>query len=154
MNRHTFLSILVVALIVLNLILLFSFFGMPGSRKPMHKNPKEVIIKRLNFDKEQIKTYENLIEEHHAQMKPPNDSIKLLKNTLHRLLLQPNDSSKVSIIQKINSLQNEIEYIRYNHFKDIKQLCNKNQLKAFEMVVEDIAKIFGPPPPPPHKPKK
>lgn len=144
MTKTSLLITAVIALCLLNILMLFSFFVFSPSRKL----PKETIIKRLHFDKQQVQAYEKTIEVHKTKINGKADSIKVLKKALYSLLNQQNDSEKDAIIQKINDLQKDIEHIHYSHFKDIKKLCTQKQLDDFKTLAEDLAKIFAPPPPP------
>jgi len=154
MNKTTLLTTAVIALCILNLVVLFSFFVLSPSKKSLRKLPKDTIIKRLHFDEQQIQAYEKSIEFHKVKTIEVGDSIKMLKKALYSLLNQQDDSEKDAIIQKINNLQKEIEYVHYYHFQDIKKLCTDKQLDDFKLLAEDLVKIFRPPGPPPPSSKK
>jgi 16S rRNA U1498 N3-methylase RsmE len=48
------------------------------------------------------------------------------------------------MIAEISKVQMKIEGIHYNHFEQIKQLCQGEQLNLFDQVTNEIATIFSP----------
>lgn len=142
MNKLRVVSILCIGLVLLNLVLIWFFvFNKPHDTK--HEGPKKVIIQKLDFDENQIKDYEKLINWHRTEIKKNEVKLFELKDKLYSTLLT-DDSLKIkdSLIQQIGIFQTEIEYIHYKHFSDIKKLCKPNQLKKFEAFSLEITNLF------------
>ena len=140
MNKVRFLSVVVIALLLSNALLI----GFIVLRKPPH-GPKDLVIKKLNLDAQQIKAYEPLIQWHQSEIKKAQDQIMGLKNKLYTGLVSPAGLAvKDSLIKEINKVQLTIEYIHYKHFEDIHKLCRPDQEEAFRNLSLEIARLFSP----------
>lgn len=106
--------------------------------------PKNIIIERLDFDDHQITAYSMLVDEHRKVIRSKNSEILQSKKALYLLLTQT-DQEKIcdSLTSTIAKLQKEIETIHFEHFLDIKNLCNQNQLEKYELLVGDLVEIFN-----------
>jgi len=150
MNKVKLLSILSVGLLLANITLLWFLL----SNKPKHGGPepnggpRNIIIKKLDFDENQVKQYESLIQWHRDEIDKSQEQIVVLKNELYSTLVDSTAATKDSLINKISDVQKNIETIHYKHFQDIKNLCKPNQLAAFEKLSKEIAALFAPPHPP------
>ncbi len=152
MNKNKLIRILAVVLLLTN-IALVSFIFMKRPKHPHEEGPRNIIIERLHFDRNQIIKYDALITVHKAKIKSKEKEIVALKNTLYLQLLEENNQLVVdSMENKIGSVQTEIEKIHYSHFADIHQLCNDDQEKYYAELVKEIAQLFSRHRrPPPHK---
>ena len=147
MKKTKILTLLVLGLLISNLVLA----GFIVFRKPNHPDidaPKRHIIKKLHFSEEQVKKYEPLIKKHREDIAAAEGEIMLLKNKLYSLLKEgENPAGKDSLINEIGKVQLRIETIHYNHFVDIKTLCNADQQTAFNELTSEIAGLFAHPRP-------
>lgn len=147
MNKVKILSIIVIGLLAVNLFLIWFLI----SHKPPHgrvDDPKKVIIEKLHLDETQITAYERLIDAHKQNIQKTEQQMMLLKNQLYASLQEGKQIDlSDSIMTEIGNVQIEIEHINYNHFQDIKNLCKPEQLKSFDRLCMDIAKLFAPPSP-------
>ena len=152
MSKTKLLSIAVIGLLVHNLSLSgFHFLRKPirpkdrpiGQAPPERFRLQNEIIASLRFDDIQVKKYEVLIDEHQESVKALNDSIRNVKSLLYQMLNSENDAAKDSLITKIGSLQKNIERTHYEHFVEIKKLCNTDQLRNFEELTTRLAGFFG-----------
>jgi periplasmic protein CpxP/Spy len=148
MNKNRFYQIIIATLLILNIVLLFLHFNRP--ERPVR--PRNIIIERLHFDKNQIEQYEALIDKHHELIITNEVEINKVKDELYQQLIQPYDSLKVDSLSKnIADLQKKAEMINFKHFQDIKQICKAEQLPYFEKLVGELTKIFGKKNPPNRK---
>ncbi len=154
MSKIKLLSIAVIGLLILNLGIVGFLFLKKPQRQPDRPNgrppfeqvrPQNEIIERLHFDSNQIRQYEILIDEHQESIKALNDSIRNVKSLLYQTLNDENDSDKDSLIEKLGSLQKNIEHTHYGHFAEIKKLCKPDQLSDFEELTTRLAGFFGRP---------
>jgi protein CpxP len=146
MNNSKFLKIVVIAILAINIAVIGyilinkeALFG----NKP--QKPREIVIKKLGFDANQIKQYEVTITKHQNKIKALDDSIRKAKNKLYSRL---NESSAEidtndSLVSQINSYQKQIEITHYNHFIEIKKICNQEQLEKFNALTNELSKIFS-----------
>lgn len=143
MNKIKLLTFLVVSLAVLNIgLVCFFVFTKKGFEKRM---PKEIIIEKLHFDKQQIRLYEAKIAEHQREIRTLNDAINNTKTELYQLLNTNtiNEMKKDSLIQLISKQQNKIETVHFNHYLDIKSICKKEQMADFTILTTELAQIFS-----------
>lgn len=145
MNKSRFLGILVIVMIALNFtILSFFFFGRSG-HGPRHRpvEIKKVISERLGFSEAQNEAYQSFIVEHRKAIRTLDEKMMSARTVLYSQLSKNEAASVDSQLLVIGRLQTEIETIHYNHFAEIKKLCNEDQLPAFNELTIDLAEYFG-----------
>jgi hypothetical protein len=116
------------------------FFNGPKS----NKEPKSIIIDKLNFDKEQIKQYEIYIQKHRKAINENETAIKILRSNLYTQLKYKLDTTKIdSLTGFIARQQGAVEHINYKHFIEIKNLCKPSQEKDFNELTNEIVSLFS-----------
>jgi len=140
MNKQLINRLIIAALLISNLLLLgFCFFSKP----PHPPRPKQLIIKKLDFDKTQIAKFEALIKSHQDGIIALEESIKTKKNELYSSLAESTESSKTEmLISEIGKTQSEIEKLHYRHFEEIKKLCREDQLPAYKELSKELVNLF------------
>lgn len=143
MNRNKLIGGIAIVLLIINISLLsFLFIKRPHPRQ--ESRPRDIIIERLHFDKDQIVKYDALINIHREKIKRKNRDIEALKNLLYLQLLEKNNQHAIdSMVSGIGSIQSEIEGIHYRHFDDIHQLCRTEQKQKFADLTKEIAQLFS-----------
>jgi periplasmic protein CpxP/Spy len=137
----------VVALVFINLgalaFLLFQKPVHPGP--PMERGPKNIIIKRLQFDDAQVEEYEYTIHKHRTEISTVEFKIRAIKDQLYKSLSVQHleDEEKEELIAEIGKLQQEIERIHYSHFLEIKEICKEGQMDLFEELAKDLSRYFS-----------
>jgi hypothetical protein len=146
MNKVKFLSILSIGLVVSNIALIvFMVYNKPP--RPKHFGPRNIIIDKLDFNAEQVKTYDQLIKWHQDEITKTEKDIMVFKNKLYsNLSSDVNNQVNDSLISELGKVQMRVENIHYKHFQDIRQLCNPDQKQAFNRLTEEIASLFAMPP--------
>lgn len=148
MTKNRFYIVVMSCLLVSNLLLI-AFITLGKQHKP-HERPREIIIRKLNFDNQQIEKYDRLIKTHQRQLREKDEEIFVVKNQLYQLLNTDADSlKKDSLIARIAAIQKDIEMIHFDHFRDIKNTCRPEQTEAFDKLAGEIADIFSHKPPGP-----
>jgi len=143
MNRKKFYIITIALLFISNLATLF-FIMQKGKQKYPVENTKEIIIKKLGFNEQQIVTYEKLIEQHKENIFANDKKIFQLKKELYSLLLtNANEQQTDSLTTEIIKVQKEIETVHFNHFKDIKTICKPEQAQKFEALAWELNTLFS-----------
>lgn len=146
MNKLKFLTIVSIVLLIANLALVFFIM----SKRPPHpkgEGPRNEIIEKLNFDKDQVMEYDKLIQWHRTEITKSELEIMSIKNQLYsNLNNDSNEAIKDSLIRQLCTIQMNIENIHYKHFLDIKHLCRNDQKQAFATLTNEIASLFGHPP--------
>jgi periplasmic protein CpxP/Spy len=143
MSRIKFLTIAVVALLIANIaFVVFFFAGRRGHHR--HAQPREVIMERLHFSKEQEAQYEGLIQNHRSSIAQLEGDIMHLRNELYSHLNDPAIwPQRDSIQSQLAKLQAQIEAVHYDHFMAIKGICTSEQLPMFQELSTEIAQIFS-----------
>ncbi|MFZ1705850.1 MAG: hypothetical protein WAT79_16005 [Saprospiraceae bacterium] len=142
MNKIKILSLVSAALFLVNLALICFLIAYKPSRGK-EKNPKEVIIKKLNFDGPQIKEYEKLIEWHQSNILQSEKNLLKLKNQLYSNLTKDiKENFTDSLLTEIGKLHIDMEQINYKHFSEIKLLCKPEQMTSFNALYADINRLF------------
>ena len=147
--NNRFLVAMIAGLLISN-ILLVGFLINKSNNHPVKKEPKTLIINRLKLNDHQIDLYQNLIKNHRNAINPTRNKIQKNKKLLYKGL---NNNEKIndSIFSIIKDLNNKIELINYNHFIDIRNICDDSQLKLFNEVSKDLHRILSKKPPRPRK---
>lgn len=155
MSKTKLLSYAVIVLIIINIITL-SFFIFKGPKQKGERNergpknsPREIIVRKLHFDEDQIAKYDDLIKQHSESVSAIDNKISTLKNSLYKELSNSENKTVTdSLFKQIANNQTKIETLHYNHFLDIKNLCKPDQLKDYNTLTNELAKIFNPKLPP------
>ena len=132
----------VAGLILLNLATL-AFFRW-GKMPPRPEGPRKAIIERLHFDDSQVAEYEKLIVAHRTAIGAKEAEIRAAKEGLYQLLSSDNPIAKDSLIARIGAIQQDMERIHFDHFKEIKALCKNDQADLFKGLAGDLADYFSP----------
>jgi periplasmic protein CpxP/Spy len=143
MNKNKLIRIVAIVLLLTNIALL-SFILLMKPKHPRGEGPRNIIIEKLHFDRNQILKYDKLIFVHRAKIKKKEKEIIEIKNSLYLQLLEENNHLTIDSLQnRIGFVQTEIENIHYRHFEEIHQLCNNDQEKYYAELVKEIAKLFS-----------
>lgn len=159
MEKTRLLTIAVIGLLILNMGLLgFMWFG----RKPMppHLEGKfegrppaaQFLIKELNLDEKQKAEYDIMRISHKSTRDSLNDVLKQHRETFFKGL----STGDTSEIEKIATVQKEMDLSTFHHFQALRSICSPEQQKKFDVVIAEALKILGSPkghnPPPMHPP--
>jgi uncharacterized membrane protein len=146
-------------LALLNIVLIISIWGNPQRQRPPmpEGGPAKMIIAELRLNPEQVKAFEKLKDEHHSAVVELQRKGKELRDGLFDLLKQEHaDSSEVRRrMAEIGENQVAIENVTFDHFQKVRQLCDAEQKKRFDAIINDVLhRMAGPhrehdrPPPP------
>jgi len=145
MKANKFLSISVIALIVINLILItFIWFRRPErierAREPRLEN--RMVIRRLHFDSTQADAYKKLFDQFRSAQRENSDNIYQCKRLLHESIYNHSVNSD-SLLQVIGDLEREHEAATYSHLKKVYNICNEDQKKMFGQLMEETIRYRG-----------
>ncbi len=149
MSKIKLLSFAILILIVINLGMLVFLVANkrqlpPETNESMRlEGPREIIIDRLHFDKQQVLAYDKLINQHRELMRELNGRIHEMKNSLYQLLKMEPATPNDSLINQLGELQKKIEQVHFSHFTQIKKLCRPEQLVEFKELIYDLANYFS-----------
>ncbi len=121
-------------------------------RHPHEGGPGKFIVEKLKLNTEQIDQFEILKKSHQKSMRDLNQEGKYLREVYFSGLKsnQVNHQSD-SVLNLILENQKEKEQVTFNHFREVKNICNETQKTIFDTILNEILaqlKSFTPPPPP------
>jgi len=147
MDKIKLLTYSVIGLLVLNIgIISFLYLSRTNSNpEENRRKPKDIIIEKLHFDATQIKKYEDVIPVYRNTIDSLNIRNSEIKAELYSQLKQPtvNNKFKDSLIQLTLVNQKRIEVANFNHFQDIKKICTKSQIDDYNLLTEELEKLFS-----------
>lgn len=153
MTKVKLLGIALVVLVLLNIgTLAMLFSGRLGHHGPPRgEGPKAIIIERLHFNAQQVKTYEGLIKKHMESIQAKDKAMMATRSALYHEIAEPNRATRDSLLSVIATGQWDIEDTHLEHFGEIRALCRPDQRADFDALVADLAAYFshpaiGPPP--------
>lgn len=145
MNKTKLLLISVVILLLLNFGIIGYLLCTKENKPETRRMPRELIIEKLHFDDNQILEYDKKIKIHQHKIRNLDDSIKNTKNELYQLLNSDTikKNQKDSLYLKLANYQKSIESTHFDHFLEIKAICNKKQLANFKSLTEELSRLFS-----------
>lgn len=156
-------------LVILNIVLLVNSWRKPGMMHPPPHPPRhmqgggpgKMIIEELKFSPEQVGQFEKLKEAHQSAIRELNEKGREIRHAYFELLksdvIDQQQADKLS--DEIAMNQKAIEKVTFDHFTEVRKLCNADQKKRFDEIIEDILRNMaggnkGPMPPmPPQGPE-
>ena len=152
MTKVRFLTLSVVALVLLNAVMVISMVWAqptpapdgPGPVGPKSEGPRDVIVKRLQLNDDQVKEYDVLIEHHKTTIENEDAGIRKAKKELYALLNDGDTTQKEMLIEKIGGHIMVIENTHFEHFAAIRGLLRDDQLPLFEDLSGELGRIFAP----------
>jgi Spy/CpxP family protein refolding chaperone len=163
-TKHKFLVAAIIILIIVNLgtigIILFSPHPPfpPNGMKPGMQAPPQGLKffeDELRLTGEQKTTFIKLRDEHFAQVRGLVDSMQKAKAEAYHELMQDNPDNKKadSLFEVSGKLQIQLDKMTFEHFAKLKSICTKDQLPAYNKLLEGLSQRFlehdGPPHPAP-----
>ena len=152
--KSKLLSIVIIVLVLINtLALSYIFFSSKYHSEPFQHKAHfavDIISEKLNFNDKQRATFEILRKDHSSKNKKYKEAIKYKREMLIQSVISHNDSLAKKIAIEIGSIQEKIELNNYEHFEQIKLLCNTEQLEQFEEVIMEIQQHINRSDRPPH----
>ena len=154
MKKNILLYVLLAFLIIVNGIFIFLFLAGPP-KNDNRKGPGDFIMKRLEFNDQQIVKFHKLSEEFENKREVNSIEIKSLKDQLFDKISDEvvTDAVIDSITNLIGKKEQAKDLLVFNHFKEMRALCNDTQKIKFDKIIKEAlhkgARPNGPPPPKP-----
>ncbi len=143
-------------LLALNMVLMVLFVMGPKPPRPEKGRPesgiKDEISHELGFtDEQKVKFDEMAINHREAIRNLEGRERKLMKSFFEQLASENSNQKKESLLGEIVQLERDKIMVTYNHFEELKGICNVEQLTRFDKVLSRIVPILtnspgGPPP--------
>jgi len=117
--------------------------GPKDNGKPRGEFMVEKLKNEVGFTDSQIAQYRDLRAKHKETMKPMFEDIFYAKDSLYRLILQPqapSDSLVKHYLEEIGNKQEIIDQRIFNHFLALKQLCTPEQEPKYDSTIQKVIK--------------
>jgi len=154
-KRNNLLLISLIVMVVINIVTISSIWLKPGKEqiedirieKRIMEDPPpggDRLAEMIGFRKEQAEKFEQLKREHHREAGRILHELKQKKQELMQMVSkQPaNPEEVIKSAEEIGTKQKELELLTFNHFKDIRELCDGEQKKKFDEVIFDLREII------------
>ena len=161
-NNNKWWAIIVGLLIVLNTATL-TFFWFERKNNLIQLSPQNnrngaraYLTKELALDSLQQLQYTKLIEQHQQQVNELRLQIHDAKDAFFSLLANSATSAETinEAAKHAVEVEQQLDMLTFNHFKDIRAICNITQQKKFDDIIKNAVKMMGPQQrplePPPH----
>lgn len=142
MKKNTLLYILLIVLLLANGFFLVKHFGDKSNHrdrgKTERRGPNNFIAKQLDFNESQIQQLKDLKLGHRESMMAYDNDIKVLKNKFFDNISKENvNKSEIDSLATLISEKEKLKDIElFNHFRDIREICNDNQKSRFESIIK------------------
>lgn len=130
------------ALLVINLALVMFFISMP---KPPSQgaNIMEEVSSKLDFNEEQKNRFVAMAKLHREQMMALNKQERELTREYFSHLRQENQEAQLQdLVNSIQTVQESKLKLTYNHFEEVKTICNADQIAHFDDLLDDIMRVL------------
>lgn len=146
-SKNKILVWAVILLMIANVALLATtwYFHHHGPQRP--NGPAEYLAKELRLSKQQKDQLHVLASQHHRQALQIQADIKNARDSFFNLLSQTHitDSLKQQAAARIANRLEALELLTFDHFQQVRTLCNGEQQKKFDEIIHHVLEIMGPP---------
>jgi len=154
-TNNPLLSIIILLLLTANIVSLVFLWTQKGGDKERREMPPpggggqvfEFVSNELKLDSTQREAYRKLRDEHQAAQKPLQDSIRKAKDAFFSLLQQA--AAPDSLIQagskRTRDAEQQLDMLTFRHFQKLRAICNADQQKKFDEIIQDVLRRMAPP---------
>lgn len=114
----------------------------PKEEVPVRKQIAKKLQDNVGFDTVQLAKYDTMSKKHKDAMKPLFENITAAKDSLYKLLLQPQPSDSVinHYLAMIGERQQLIDKRIFNHFLAVRELCTAEQRPKYDSTIQNVIK--------------
>jgi protein CpxP len=142
-----------VTLAILNVALCIGIWFRPQKSSPPKRleRPDEFIISKLHFSDEQKSAFEELRDRHHDSIIIIQEEGRKIRTALFENLKSADKTEQQldSLMAAVGDNQKQIEFVTYRHFRQVRELCNDEQKKIFDNIIQEVLRKMTAPPPRP-----
>ena len=115
----------------------------PPRIPPMQDGKNSFLANELGFTKEQAESFDSLKNEHRRGMEKILGQTKEFKDQLFECIKTGDDARAKVLSEKIADNQKATELLTYEHFKDIRKICNEQQREKFDRILKELVRGIG-----------
>ncbi|MEQ6124219.1 hypothetical protein AAON49_08475 [Pseudotenacibaculum sp. MALMAid0570] len=142
--RNKLLYIFLVVMLVINALLLYMILD----KKSMKNKPKaqSFLTEELGFSEDQKERFFFLDREHRGQMLQLDEEQRTLRKKMFNSFGN-NEFSPDSLINRMGEIEKDKQKELFAFFKEVRKLCNEDQIKKFDEIIQNVLLRRGPKPP-------
>lgn len=135
------------ALLTINIALMVLFVLGPKPPRPEGGGPesgiKDEISRELGFTEAQKARFDEMAINHREAIRSLEDrERKLIKTFFEQLASTNANGNKEEQLQEILQLERDKIMVTYNHFEELRGICNEEQLTRFDKVMERVVPVL------------
>ena len=153
-TNNRWLSVIILLLLTANIVTLALLWTNKSAERRGMQQPSppqgqvfEFLTNELKLDSAQQDTYKKLREEHRDGQRELQDSIRKTKDAFFALLKQPgvSDSLLRSASSRAAAADQMLDEFTFRHFQKVRAICNAEQQKKFDEIIQDALHRMAPP---------
>jgi len=148
----------VIVLMLLNVVLVASFW----LRKPPFPPPgpggqhggARIMEEQLQLSNEQVQEFEQIRQEHFTRADPLDERVHEIRMALLDEIFtnEPNEATIAALCAEIGQTQNQFDNALFNHFRDLKDVCQDQQVTGLKHMLATLLENRRLPLPDPRQP--
>jgi periplasmic protein CpxP/Spy len=132
MKNNGLKYLVVLALIINAATLIFFWYNRPPQEgKRGVSRPGQVLVEELKLDEKQLSLFQPLREQHHQA----HDSLLQIIADQRQILYSQKLVANDTVLHQIGLLQQEIERVTYDHFKEVRKICTPEQQAQLDILL-------------------
>jgi periplasmic protein CpxP/Spy len=131
MKNNGLKYLVAIALIINAATLIFFWYNRPPQEGKRGLKPGRVLIEELKLDEKQQVLFQPLRDQHHQA----HDSLLQIIAAQRQILYSQKQVANDTILHQIGLLQQEIERVTYDHFKEVRKICTPEQQAQLDILL-------------------
>ncbi len=147
MSKLRLLTIFSIGLLIANIVLVGFMLSKKNSNQGQKRkhNPIELLTRELHLNNAQKEKVSSLVRQHKAYMDSIRTQVEPIKKELRNNIFSPDQSlEKDTLFNVLGLIQADVERKFHQHFIDIKNICEGEQIEQFEIFLEKMPQRHGP----------
>jgi periplasmic protein CpxP/Spy len=140
MNKERFYQFTIILMLVTNLALCYFLFSTGGRGRKAKPFPEQ-LIEKLKFNDVQREEFMASLFRHRTAVDSVSDEVRARKKVLY-MTKDLSTYSKDSISDEIGNLVASVDKINLQHFVEIKQICDSEQVKGYDEIIAQLNHNF------------
>jgi periplasmic protein CpxP/Spy len=132
MKNNGLKYLVAIALIINAATLIFFWYNRPSQEGKRGARQGQVLVEELKMDEKQLVLFKPLRDQHHQA----HDSLLQIIASQRQILYSQKQVANDIVLQKIGLLQQEIERITYDHFREVRKICTPEQQAQLDILLE------------------
>ncbi len=148
MKTNKLLVITTIVLLLVNLVLVYFLWNNKrghGRSKERKQERGDWVVKELQLDENQKAEHKKIRDAHFSALKPVFDSITSARRSLYSLIKDSSasDSTVQHYVQAIGTYHSQLTQHTFDHFKQLRTICNPDQQKKLDSLMLKIVEDMG-----------